>query len=899
MTAGRLFLVDASGYVFRAFHALPPLSTSKGEPIGAVYGYTSMLLKLLREEAPDRIAVVFDHARRTFRQAIYPEYKAHRPPPPPELVPQFALVREVTRVLALPMFEVDGFEADDVIGTLATAARARGYQTTIVSSDKDLMQLVGPDCVLYDTMRDARYDPAGVQDKLGVRPDQVVDWLALMGDASDNIPGVPGIGKKTAADLLQAHQTLEGVYRDIDRLTGKRRESLLEHRGAAFLSQKLATIRTDVELELDLDALVVGNPDPAEVGALLARLEFKNLKLPLPGLAPPSREAEPAEGPPELAFEVARDATALAAHARRLHAGSPPAPLALIVLRGEGHPVSATLLGVALAAPDLAPVYIPAGHRTLDSVGAPRLAEIREAIGPLLTDPARQKLAHALKDDLQVLGREGLPLEGPFFDVQLASYLLDADRHRHGVEELGPERLGRAVPTLSSRLGSGKKRVAADDLTVDAAASVACAQASAVLSLAAGLVSDLAARDLGLLHDQIEIPLSRVLARVESHGVLLDTRRLAQVSTELGGRAAGLEAECHALAGETFTLGSPKQLAAILFDKLGLETGKKTKTGYSTDSSVLELLDHPLPAKILEWRTVTKLKSTYTDALPGLVDRRTGRLHTRYQQAVAATGRLSSIDPNLQNIPVRSAEGRRIREAFVAPPGALLLSADYSQIELRVLAHLCESPEMVRAFQEGADIHARTAAELLGVPEAEVTRAQRGMAKTINFGVLYGMSAFRLAREQGISRHQAQGFIDAYFARFPQILAWKQATLAEARRTGIVRTICGRIRHVRDLTSKNWNARAAAERIAINTPVQGSAADIIKLAMIRIQDRLDRELPEAKMLLTVHDELVFEVPEAKVEVLARLVTQGMREVISLRAPIEVQAGWGRTWLEAH
>ncbi|MGM0574679.1 MAG: DNA polymerase I [Myxococcota bacterium] len=890
----RLYLVDGSSYIFRAFFAIRGLTSPDGLPTNAVYGYTAMLLKLVREERPDYLAVVFDAGARSFRNDLYPEYKAHRPEPPEDLVPQFPLVREVTEAFHIPSLEQDNWEADDLIAALAEEAREEDVDTVIVSSDKDLMQLVDDECVMYDTMRDVRYDPDGVMEKMGVRPDQIVDYLALVGDSSDNIPGVPGIGKKTAARLLAQYDSLDGIYEHIGEMKGKRRENLETYKNQAYLSQTLATVDRHAPVPRDLEVLARQEPDKEALTELFARLGFKTWHREF-------HSDDALEGAPKLTrdgFHLVRTAEQLSELADALRGVD---VFAFDTETTSLNPQQADLVGLSFAVDRERAWYVPVGHTTPDA--APQLTpeQARSVLGPILEDPEKTKAAHNVKYDLQVLRRAGFPLEGPLYDTMLASYVLDPGRYQHNLDNIALDRLNHKTIKFSDVAGSGKSQVTFDRVPLATARDYACEDVQIVMALKEQFDPELDETGLRGLLEDLEIPLARVLADMEDLGVKVDVRALHALSDELGRRASEIERRAHELAGEAFSMGSPKQIAHVLFDRLGLDPVKRTKTGFSTDSSVLDQLsgEHELPQLILDWRSLTKLKSTYTDVLPTLVDPGTGRIHTSFNQAVAATGRLSSTEPNLQNIPVRTEDGRRIREAFVAEEGCVLLAADYSQIELRVLAHLAGDEAMQRAFRDGADIHTRTASEIFGVLEGLVTREQRAVAKTVNFGILYGMSAFRLAREQDLTRTEAKKIIDRYFERYPRIEAWKEETLERARETGQTSTLMGRIRRIPDIRSKSHMARRGAERIAINAPVQGTAADIIKEAMVELHPLLGAELPAAKMVLQVHDELVFEVREEDAEALAAGATERMEGVVDLDVPLEVNAAWGRNWLEAH
>ncbi len=895
----RLYLIDGNNYLFRAFFAIRGLSRSDGLPTNAVYGFTAMLIKLLRDEKPDYLAVTFDASSHTFRNDLYPAYKAQRPPMPEDLVPQLPIVREVVRAFQIPVVEQIGWEADDLIASLTTRARAAGMETTLVSSDKDLYQLVGPGCTLLDTMKGVRFGPDEVRTKMGVGPDQIVDLLALMGDSVDNIPGVPGIGAKTAAALLCAHGSLDGVYAsiatDTRTIKGKRREMLIAHEGDARMSQTLATVRRDVPVRFEIEELAVAEPDPAILGELFGRLEFRTWHNEYSKAV--EKEA-PRSNLSRDGYMIVTDALGLAALRTALRRAK---RIAFDTETTGLDTISAELVGLSFAVDEARAWYVPVGHRGEGAAQQLAKAEVIAVLRDVLEDPTRPKAAQNAKFDLQILHQAGVDVQGLDFDPMLASWLLDPGARSHGLDALAERWLGHRNIHFSEVTADLGDDANFSDVPLLAARDYACEDAQVAWVLCARLEAELEAQGLaGLLRD-LELPLVAALAEMELAGVRVDAELLGRLSADLGERAGLLEARCHEVAGTEFAVGSPKQLGEVLFDRLGLASKKRTKTGRSTDSSVLEDLatEHELPQLVLDWRSVTKLKSTYTDVLPTLIHPVTGRIHGTFHQTGTATGRLSSSDPNLQNIPVRSDDGRRIREAFVAAPGHLLLAADYSQIDLRVLAHLCGDAQMVQAFVDRADIHARTAALLFNVDEADVSRDQRGVAKTVNFGILYGMSAHRLGREQGMTHKEAQALIDRYFARYPAIEAWKEQTLADGRKEGVVRTLMGRIRRVPDLNASSHMARAAAERIAVNTPVQGGSADIIKVAMARIRDRLrDSELA-ARMILQVHDELVFEVAEADVEGLRALVLTEMEGAASLRVPLVVSASAARDWLGAH
>lgn len=906
----KLVLVDGSNAMFRAFYAIRNMNRADGMATNAVYGVATMLEGLLRDEAPDAIAVAFDRAEPTFRAALYPPYKAHRPPMPEDLRPQVPWILDVVRAMGIQVLELAGWEADDILATLASQAAADGARVTIVSTDKDLAQLVDGRVELLDTMKGVRYGPAEVEARWGVPPHRFVEFQALCGDSSDNIPGVRGIGDKGAAKLIAAHGSLEGVYAALGDLRGKLRENLEADRGNAELSRQLATLRRDVPLHLGWRALRRAPADAERLGALFAALEFRTLAKRLLGAA--TGAAVP-QALSRRGDQLVTSAAALDAMVQALRAAG---SFAFDTETTGLDPHTDTLVGLSFAIGTDQSYYVPIGHQRGAAPGAqtglfdeaptldPRqlpAAVVLAAIRPLFADARVGKRAQHAKFDIAMLAGADVPVQGLAFDPMLADYLLDpAAAGGHGLDAMARRWLGHEAIAYDSLLGTagnaGFARVSIDD-----AVPYACEDAQLVEALAAAMRPRLAAEGLAALLDELELPLELVLCRMELAGIGIDADGLRALSVELRARAATIEVEAHAAAGRPFALGSPKQLAGVLFGDLALPVRKRTATGPSTDSSVLEQLadEHPLPGLVLAWRSLTKLDGTYASVLPGLVHPRTGRVHTRYQQAVAATGRLSSVDPNLQNIPIRGDDGRRIRACFVAAPGHRLIAADYSQIELRVLAHVCGDPALQQAFRDGADVHARTAAQLFGVAEAAVTRDQRAAAKTVNFGILYGMSATRLAREQGLSRAEATALIARYFERYPAIEAWKERTLAEARSSGQTRTLAGRLRRLPELASDNRGVVATGERIAINTPIQGTAADIIKRAMVALDARLQRELPSARLLLQVHDELVIEAPEVVAAQAAAICREEMAQAMALDVPLEVDTGIGDNWLQAH
>jgi DNA polymerase-1 len=915
-----LYVLDAMNFLFRAFHALPPLKTTKGEQTGAIYGLCQMLLKIEREQRPTHLCCVFDAPGENFRKAIYSEYKAHRPPMPPELAGQLAMVRTVIEAFGLTTLEVSGFEADDIIATLAKLATAAGLEVVICSSDKDLLQLCDANVSILDTMKNRRLGPPEVREKWGVGPDQVGDVLALMGDSVDNVPGVDGIGPKTAVDLITKFGTLDALLERAHEVKGKRGEALVAARELVRTSRELVRLREDVPLPKTLPELHRLEPDRDKLRALFRELEFSRLvdqlsasgaaaiaphaEEPKPApVAPPLPEAlAPAAPPPDARLVTSRED--LAALASAIQAAG---AVAVAALYDGPSAVRCDLVGLAFAVPTSgAPdrVYVPLCHRYLGAPVCLPEAEVLGALGPLLASPAIAKHAHDSKTIDVLLRRRGSRLEGVASDPAIASYLLDASRARHDLDVVALAEGVGEVASRTSWLGSGAKAVAGVDAMADEVGRRLAAEAVATLALARPQSERLVAAKLDGLYRDLELPLSAVLARIELRGVKLDTDRLRVIGGEVGASLAALEKEIHALAGGPFNIGSPKQLGEVLFGKLSLPVIRKTKTGPSTDADTLEELAalHPVPAKIVEYRGLSKLKGTYIDALPALVNPQTGRLHTSFNQTVAATGRLSSSEPNLQNIPIRTEIGRRIREAFVAGPGNLIVSADYSQIELRVLAHLSDDPSFLDAFRSGQDIHLRTAAEVFGLPTADVTAEHRRIAKAINFGLVFGQGEFGLSQVLRIPRAQAREYIASYFNRYAGVRGYMEGAIEQARATAESSTLLGRRRPLPDIRSTRAQDRAYAERIARNNPVQGTAADLLKLAMLRVDAGIEGGVAGAagaELLLTVHDELVFEVPEASVPAFKEWVKAEMEGVYTLKVPLVVDVGAGPTWSSAH
>ena len=891
-----LWLVDGSHTIFRAYHALPHLSTRQGVPTNAVYGFTTMLLRAIREGNPTHLAVAFDEEAKAKRSELYAEYKATRGAPPEDLTPQFPLVRRVLEALRVPAIGFPGYEADDVIATIARRARAQGWEVVIVSGDKDLMQLVVNGIRCYDSMYEKWYGPAEVEEKWGVPPQQVADLLALTGDKIDNIPGVPGVGEKTAAGLLKAYGTLENVLANAANVKKpKLRENLLASVESVRRGRQLISLYGELPLPVQLEDLERKRVDEPRARKLFTELEFVRLvnDLPRPPPTPPSG---------------ARSTATTLEHVQRLVDKARAANrFALLTLTSEDEPLRDELLGLAVSLPDES-VYVPLGHRAGVSGALFAPAELNAAkaialLKPLLEDPNVVKDGHDLKRDLDAWRRAGVRLTGLGLDSRLASYLIDPTGRDHSLVQTARERISCELPLLKElceRTGKGRKATPLAEVPVDETAAAACALVEGARRLCEALGEDLRADpELHGLYQDIEKPLIEVLANLELTGIRIDVPRLQRLSHELGRQIDALLEEIYQLAGGEFLPASTQQLAEVLYKKLNLPVLKRGKTGPSTDQEVLEELaqQHPLPAKVLEHRQLTKLKSTYLDALPAVIGS-DGRLHTTFDQAVAATGRLSSVNPNLQNIPIRTSIGAKIREAFIPEPGWKLLSADYSQIELRVLAHISGDPVLRASFESGEDLHARIAGETFGIPPSEVTRRQRDIAKMINYGIAYGLSAFGLAHRLGLEKSEAADIIERYFARYRKVKQWLDDTIAQARTSGMVKTMFGRRRYLPDINSKNPAARSAAERTAVNTPIQGTAADLVKRAMLKVDAAL-RGKYQARMLLQVHDELVLEAPPAEVAEVGRIVKDQMSSAADLAVPLVVELGSGETWATAH
>ena len=884
-----VYLVDGSGQFHRAFHAIRGLATSKGLPTNATYGFTTMLRKLLEDERPEHVAVLFDPPGKTLRHGEYPEYKAHRPKMDDDLAVQVPFIRRVCEALRMPVIEISGYEADDTIATLARQAVERGLSVVVVSADKDLLQLVGEDVVVVNPGREGsgstRFDRKAVEEKWGVPPERIADVLALVGDAVDNVPGVPGIGDKGARDLVREFGPVEAVLEHADDVKrAAYREGLKGHREEALLSKRLVTLRTDAPVELDLDALRRQEPDRAAAHALFKELEFQALAR---EYAPAAAEAVAAE---HRLLARREEIEAVAAEARKT------GHVALGVVVTSASAMRADALGIALSWAPGRSAYVPLAHSAIDLPNAPGRMEALEALRPLLEDAAVRKASAHAKRDRVVLERLGVRVAGLAFDALIASYLLEPGRRAYALEDLAMEHLG-------ERRAAGTDGVAAGDAAAIPTGQAAGSEADLVLRLDQAMSERLHAEGLLAIYESLEMPLVEVLADLERAGVMVDAALLARMSRDMEAQLQALTKEIHALAKGEFNINSPPQLREVLFDRLGMKSGKKTaKTkAASTAEDVLEelALVHELPRRILEYRSVQKLKSTYVDALPELVLPETGRIHATFNQTVAATGRLSATDPNLQNIPIRTAEGRRIREAFVAEPGHLLLSADYSQIELRVLAHLSGDPTLIDTFRRGEDVHDRTSREIFGPLSAVSPADQRRISKMVNYALLYGKTAFSLAKDIGVSRKEAESFIEAYFARYPKVRSFIDETIVKARETGHVRTLLGRLRRLPDLRAKSFPVRMEAERQAMNTPVQGSAADLIKQAMIDLHRELASRGMRSRLILQIHDELLLEVPEGEAEKARALVTEVMEGALKLDVPLVADARLGRNWAEVH
>lgn len=896
-----LVLFDGNALVHRAYHALPPLSVTRtGEPVGAVYGFASMLLKVLSDLKPTHYAIAFDRPGPTFRHIRSEAYKAQRPAAPEELVAQFQRVRQLVSVFRIPVFELDGYEADDVLGALSLQASAQGVDVVIVTGDLDTLQLAGPR-VRVLTSRPGRamsdvivYDEAAVRDKYGISPQQLPDFKGLKGDPSDNISGVPGVGEKTAARLIQQFGSVEVLYEHLDEVAPERlRQTLQENEATARLSKELAIIVTDLPIALGLAECQVGGYDRAQATQLFRELEFSSLLPKLSQLEPEATAPRVAAAMLDTVPQIVNNVSALDTLLPELAA--PPA--FAIDLETTGlEPMSAELVGIALCPAPGRAYYIPVGHRTFDMEQLP-LEQVLHRLKPLVESDAIGKVAHNGNYESIVLSRYGLELRNLSFDTMLAAHVLG--EKALGLKALAFSKLGIEMQPITALIGSGARQTTMAHVSIAAAAKYACADAEVTLRLKELLETELLREKLWNLFAELEMPLAPVLRRMELNGVALDTALLRQMSQELGEQLRHLEAEIYNSVGHEFNINSSQQLSMVLFDELRLPHARRTKSGRSTEAAVLETLRgaHPVVEQVLEYRQLAKLKSTYVDALPALINPRTGRVHTSFNQTGTVTGRISSSEPNLQNIPIRTELGRRVRYAFIAPPPARLLAADYSQIDLRVLAHLSQDPRLVAAFRQDEDIHAATAAEVFGVSREQVTSAMRRVAKTVNFGVIYGMSDYGLEQATELSREEAAAFIKAYFEKYTGVQEYLAATKRQAHQRGYVETLLGRRRYIPEINSSNGQVRAAAERMAINMPVQGTSADIIKVAMVQLQQRLDEMKLQTRMILQIHDELLFEVPPDELEAARELVNEVMPRALELSVPLKVGISVGANWGE--
>ena len=886
-----LYLIDGSAYIYRAYHAVRGLTNSRGLPTNATFGFTRMLIKLMQDRSPGYVAMFFDAKGPTFRHERYADYKANRPPMPDDLVQQLPWIHKVTEAFNIPVFEMQGYEADDLIGTLARHAESDGLRVVMVTGDKDFMQLITDQCTIWDPMKDKVLDPPAIRESFGLEPRQMIDVMGFSGDSADNIPGVPGIGQKTAVKLVQSFESMDGVYENIDSISGKKqKENLVNFKEQARLSRELVTIDQNAPVEFDLDALKTRRPDDQALTQLFAELEFRQLQ----------QEYASQEEKIERQYTAIMDTEALEALARRLEAAE---RFALDTETTSQDPMQARLVGFSFSLQPAEAFYIPVGHNYLGAPEQLSLDAVLERLRPALTNPKIEKIGQNIKYDWMVLRRHGAELAGVDFDTMVASYLIAPGKRAHGLDQIALDYLGHKNIAYADVAGKGKSAVTFDQVMVEKAVPYACEDADITLAAYEIFVSLLDENKLTELMKTVEMPLLPVLLEMEMTGVCVDRDRLHDLSESFADQLKLLETQIHEMAGETFNINSSQQLGHILFEKLKLPVQKKTKkkTGYSTDVEVLTTLarKHELPALVLRHRSLAKLKSTYADALLELIHPETGRIHTSFNQTVAATGRLSSSDPNLQNIPIRTEEGREIRKAFVPREGWHFLSADYSQIELRILAHCSDDPILIQAFKEDEDIHTRTACEVFQVFPQMITDDLRRQAKAINFGIIYGMSAYGLSRELEIGNKMAQTYIDNYFARYKGVKAFIDQTIADARESRQTSTLLGRIRQLPEITSSNRNLRQFAERTAINTPIQGTAADLIKLAMINVHRALHKKGMQTAMLLSVHDEIIFEVPPDELEAAQALVRKEMEGVWDLAVPLKLNMAYGQNWAEAH
>ena len=887
------YLIDGTSYIFRAFFGVrQQLSTSKGFPTNALYGFINMLQKVIRDEKPDYLVVAFDSPEKTFRHKIYRDYKANRDAPPEELSKQFPYFEPIVEAYGLSSIRRPGFEADDIIGTLAKKGAKEGLDVVIVSGDKDMMQLISPNVYMLDTMKNKKFIDKDVLEKFGVTPDKVIEVMSLMGDSSDHIPGVAGVGPKTAAALIQKFGSIESLYKRIDEVEKNNvKEKLERDKENAFMSRELVTIDTKMDLEFNSDLMKLGKVDKTKLKKLFEEFEFVSFLEGVQGEVTNSLKVD-RSGYKTILTEASFDVLL-----KRLVKEK---SFAFDVETTSKRPVWARIVGISFSFRGGDSCYLPLSHRYLGAPDQLELKKVCERLKPIFEDKSIKKCGHNIKYDLIVMANEGIALDGVDFDSMIASYLLNPSSRGHGLDDLTMEYFGHQNLTYKQMVGTGKKEICFDEVEVDRATEYAAEDSDMTWRLKEKLGPKLKGTTLKL-YKEIELPLLEVLAEIELNGVHVNRKHLVELSSKIDKELLHLKKDIYLLAGEEFNINSPKQLSVILFEKLKLPVVKKTKTGYSTDVSVLELLatDHKLPKQIVSYRQLAKLKTTYVDALPGEIFCDTRRVHTSFNQTIAATGRLSSSNPNLQNIPIRSDMGREIRKAFTAEGDNILLSADYSQIELRILAHLSKDKALKNAFDKGEDVHARTAADIFGGSIDQIDEKSRRMAKAVNFGIIYGLSAFGLSRQLNISRYDAKNFIDQYFLLYSKVKDFMNNTIAEARECGYTLTMFNRRRYLPDLKSDNRQVRESAERTAINSPIQGSAADLIKVAMIRLSRSLKKIKLSSKMILQIHDELLFECPIHEKKEIESLVSKEMEGACRLSVPLVVDMGWGKNWSEAH
>ncbi|MBI5199651.1 MAG: DNA polymerase I [Nitrospirae bacterium] len=884
-----LYLIDGNSYIYRAYHAIKGLTNSKGFPTGAIYGFTNMLLKVVREKRPDYIAIAFDSPAPTERHRLFEAYKAQRPSTPNELINQIPYIKKIVDAFRIPILEIEGYEADDILATLAKKGEEGGLDVTIVTGDKDIFQIVGRNIRTYDTMKDKIYEEKDVLDKFGVSPDKVIEVMGLMGDAIDNIPGVPGIGEKTAVELVKEFGSIENLLRNLERVKKpKLRETLKLNEEIARLSYSLATIHSDLPIDIDLKDLSITKPDNETLLRLFKEFEFSSL---LKTLTPHA----------DLDKREYSTITSEGEFLKLLERMKEKGEFSIDIESTGKDPMMAEIVGISVSIEPHSACYIPLSHIYPGAPHQLKKEYVLEKLKPILEDETLRKIGQNIKYEVVILRNHGIDLKGISFDTMIASYLLNPVKPAHNLENIALEYLDYKILTYEEVVGKGKKQIGFENVPLDIATKYSCEDSDITLRLKGILSTLIDNKGLRTLFHDVEMPLLEVLADIEMNGFKIDREIFPEMSKELEGQLNTIIERIYFLSGEEFNINSPKQLSEILFKKLGLKPTKRTKTGYSTNVEVLEELSfqHELPREILEYRNLFKIKSTYLDTLPNLINPKTGRIHTSLNQTVTATGRLSSSEPNLQNIPIRGELGKRIREAFIAEKGNILLSADYSQIELRILAHLAQDEILIDAFKRGEDIHTRTATEIFGLPPESITPDMRRQAKTVNFGIIYGMSSYGLSVELGIPPGQAKEIIDRYFETHRGVKVFIERNLKEAEAKGYVTTILCRQRHIPELMSQNSNVRQLGERLAINTPIQGSAADLIKLAMVNISKKFHRMNSDAMMILQIHDELVFESPEEEIEQIKKVVKEEMEGVIEFSVPIKVDIGVGRNWAEAH